>query len=98
MSDQSRCARNGLIEDLGHGPTDSDHSATRFHVPVDASDDQTEAGNAETRIAIGVSVLRTLRSWACARKSMGPEQIGGIAIDPEVWRTEARKLTPQAQV
>jgi hypothetical protein len=34
MSDQSRCARNGLIEDLGHGPTDSDHSATRFHVPV----------------------------------------------------------------
>jgi hypothetical protein len=44
--------------------------ATGFDLAT--SVDQTEAGNAESRIALGVSDLRALGTSACLRMSMGP--------------------------
>jgi hypothetical protein len=38
-------------------------------VPADTSVDQTDARNTDSRIALGVSVLRAPATWACARRS-----------------------------
>jgi hypothetical protein len=74
------------------GPQRAVDFGLRAHV------DQTEAGNAESRIALGVSVLSALATWYCARRSRGPEQIGGIALracrsDRSASRTGDFRLT-----
>ena len=52
--------------------------------------DQTDARNAESRIALGVSALSAPGTSACARMSMCPKQIGLTALRAAAVTTEAR--------